>query len=78
MFESLIVLKEIYKNVNFLKEMSRRQKCMQNFPACKINPYSAIYNLQQTTILNCAAFSKITCIRQAILMKYHILVVRKL
>ena len=49
---------------------------------------SATYNLQQTTIVNFAAFSKITnkawyfmrivCWQQMILMKYHTLFCRKL
>ena len=52
-----------------------------------INPLSATYNLQQMTILNFAAFSKITnklwyfmriVFWQTILMKYHTLFFRKL
>ena len=47
----------------------------------KLNPLSATYNLQQTTISNFAAFSKITnkayfmriVCWQTILMKYHTL-----
>ena len=36
LFDILIVLqKEFFENVNFEKKISRRQKCMQNYPACK-------------------------------------------
>ena len=57
----MVFLKEIIEKVDFEKKISKRQKGMQNYyPVGRGNPESATYNLQQTTISNFAAFSKIT------------------
>ena len=87
----MVFLIEFFEKVSFDKNQ-QMTKIMQNYPVGKelklkgltliFNPESATYILQQMTISNFAAFSKILfheiCLLATILMKYHTLFFSKI